>query len=68
MQVPISHSCIVRMDFNMVANQSMGADKLDYKGLSAALVKVKMDKEKKHIVNFPEWKEALKSALVTFGL
>ena len=52
----------------MVANQSMGADKLDYKGLSAALVKVKMDKEKKHIVNFPEWKEALKSALVTFGL
>ena len=53
----------------MVANQSMGSSGKEYKGqLTAALTKVKMDEDKKYILNIPEWKESLKSAFVTFGL
>ena len=53
----------------MVANQSMGSSGKEYKGqLTAALTKVKMDEDKKYILNIPEWKESLKNAFVTFGL
>ena len=53
----------------MVANQSMGSSGKEYKGqLTAALTKVKMDDDKKYILNIPEWKESLKNAFVTFGL
>ena len=55
------------MSFNMVANQSVGPFR-DHKGLSAALTKIRMDKDKKYILNLSEWKESLKNACVTFGL
>ena len=42
----------------MVANQSIGPLR-DHKGLSAALTKVRMDKDKKYILNLPEWKERI---------
>ena len=55
------------MDFNMVAmGQSMGLVS-GFKGLTAALPKAKMDKEKKCMINLPEWHEGLKSAFVTYG-
>jgi hypothetical protein len=41
------------MDFNMVANQSVGPIR-DIKGLFPALVKIKMDKERKQIVNLTD--------------
>ena len=47
----------------MVANQSTGIVP-DHKGLMKALVKIRMDKDKKVIENLsPEWVEALKNAL-----
>ena len=55
------------MSFNMVANQSVGPLR-DHKGLSAALTKLKMDKDKKYSLNLVKWKESLKNAFVTFGL
>lgn len=55
------------MSFNMVANQSVGSFR-DHKGLSAALAKLKMDKDKKYALNLVKWKESLKNAFVTFGL
>ena len=51
----------------MVANQSVGPFR-DHKGLSAALTKLKMDKDKKYALNLVKWKESLKNAFVTFGL
>jgi len=48
------------MVFNMVANQSIGPFR-DHKGLSAALTKVRMDKDKKYILNLAEWKERMES-------
>ena len=51
----------------MVANQSVGPIR-DHKGLSAALTKLRMDKDKKKVQNLPEWKESLKNAFLTFGL
>ena len=55
------------MSFNMVANQSVGSFR-DHKGLSTALAKLKMDKDKKYALNLVKWKESLKNAFVTFGL
>ena len=55
------------MDFNMLANQSTGIVP-DHKGLMKALVKIRMDKDKKVIENLSEWVEALKNAFVTFSL
>ena len=55
------------MDFNMVAmGQSTGLVS-SFKGLTAALPKAKMDREKKYMTNLPEWHEGLKSAFVTYG-
>ena len=51
----------------MVANQSVGSFR-DHKGLSTALAKLKMDKDKKYALNLVKWKESLKNAFVTFGL
>ena len=42
------------MSFNMVANQSVGPFR-DQKGLSAALTKLKMDKDKKYALNLDRW-------------
>ena len=51
----------------MVANQSVGPIR-DIKGLFPALVKIKMDKERKQIVNLTDWKDNLKSVFATYGL
>ena len=51
----------------MVANQSVGPIR-DIKGLFPALVKIKMDKDRKQIVNLTDWKNNLKSVFATFGL
>jgi len=55
------------MVYNMVANQSMGPVR-DHKGLSAALIKLKVEKDKKRVSNLPEWKESLQNAFVTHNL
>ena len=55
------------MVFNMVANQSTGPVR-DHKGLSAALIKLRVEKDKKRVSNLPEWKESLQNAFVTHNL
>ena len=51
----------------MVANQSMGSSGKEYKGqLTAALTKVKMDEDKKYILNIPDMEGEPEKCLCDF--
>lgn len=58
------------MDFNMVANQSTSASKLNFKleDLGKMLTKLHFDKKKKKSKNQAEWNESLRTVLATADL